>query len=112
MIAVPASPIPPFCVRVERASSEAVVAPQGELDVASARVLERELRVLSAERVQRVVLDLRGVEFIDSNGLRTLLGVRNTALREGYELTVMPGPPRVQRIFDLTATRGLFAWRD
>lgn len=112
MIAVPASPIPSFCVRVERAPSEAVVAPQGELDVASAGVLEREIRALGAEHVERVILDLRGVEFIDSTGLRTLLSVRNTALREGYELTLMPGPPRVQRIFDLTATRGLFHWHD
>jgi anti-anti-sigma factor len=59
-----------------------------------------------------MLLDLRGVEFLDSTGLRILLSVRNTALREGYTLTVVPGPARVQRVFDLTGTRGLFAWRD
>ncbi|MEY2442673.1 MAG: hypothetical protein QOJ46_2099 [bacterium] len=111
MIATP-SPIPPFCVRVVRNQREVVVAPVGELDVASVEVLEDEIRGLGAERVDRVILDLRGVEFIDSTGLRLLLSTRNTALREGYALTVVPGPPRVQRVFDLTGTRGLFAWRD
>ncbi len=111
MIATPASPIRPFCVRVVREGDEVVVAPQGELDLASADMLEREIRALVAEPGERVVLNLRGVDFIDSTGLRTLLSLRNTALREGHGLTVVPGPPRVQRIFDLTGTRGLFHWR-
>jgi anti-sigma B factor antagonist len=112
MIATPASPAPPFCVRLTRHDHDVVVAPAGELDVGSAGVLEAEIRELGARRVDRVVVDLRGVGFIDSTGLRLLLGMRNTALREGYALTVIPGPPRVQRVFDLTATRGLFHWRD
>jgi len=36
--------------------------------------------------------------------------VRNDAKRARRRLDVVPGPPRVQRIFELTATRGLFDW--
>jgi len=49
---------------------------------------------------------------MDSTGLRLLISLRNTAKREGHRLMVVPGPRQVQRIFDLTATRGLFDWRE
>ncbi len=109
MNAVAASPLEPFRVRVTHDRDEVVVAPAGELDLASADVLEREIRGLPGD-VERVVVDLRDVEFIDSTGLRLLLSVRNGAMRERRHLLVVPGPPRVQRIFELTGTRGLFDW--
>lgn len=83
----------------------------GELDLASADVLEREVRRLRVAGFDRVVVDLRRVDFMDSTGLRLLISLRNTAKREGHRLLIVPGPRQVQRIFDLTATRGLFDWR-
>jgi len=111
MNAVSVSPIAPFRVRVTQDRGEVVVAPAGELDLASAAMLEREIRELPGD-VERVVVDLRKVEFIDSTGLRMLLSVRNGAKRERRRLCVVPGPPRVQRIFELTGTRGLFDWAE
>lgn len=46
---------------------------QGELEFASVPDLERELEHAHADGAGRVVLDLRGVTFIDSTGIRTLL---------------------------------------
>ena len=111
MLATSPSPLPPFCVRVVRERGEIVVAPAGELDIASAAVLEREIHGLRVTRGDRVVIDLRGVDFLDSTGLRLLISLRNSAKRGGYGLIVAPGPARVQRVFELTGTRGLFDWR-
>ncbi len=111
MLATSPSPLLPFCVRVLRERGEIVVAPAGELDIASADVLQREFCELHLTRADRVVLDLRGVDFIDSTGLRLLISLRNSAKRGGYGLIVAPGPARVQRVFELTGTRGLFDWR-
>lgn len=83
----------------------------GELDLVSADLLERQVETLR-QAFDPIVLDLRRVNFIDSTGLRLLLSLRNAAKREGQDLILVPGPRRVQRIFDLTATRGLFDWRD
>ncbi len=112
MVATSASPVPPFRVRVVRDRGDVVVAPAGELDIASAGLLERELRELGVDRDDRVVLDLRALDFLDSTGLRLLITVRNSAKRAGHGLVLVAGPPRVQRIFELTGTRGLFDWRD
>ncbi len=111
MNSVAASPPAPFAVNVVHDRDEVTVAPAGELDLASAALLEREIRDLPGH-VEHVVVDLRDVEFIDSTGLRTLLSVRNGAMRERRRLLVVPGPPRVQRIFELTGTRGLFDWAE
>lgn len=106
-----ASPAP-FSVSLVPDRGEVVAVLSGELDLASADVLEREVRAMRMQGIDRVVVDLRLVEFMDSTGLRLLISLRNTAEREGHDLIIVPGPRRVQRIFELTATRGLFHWRD
>ena len=102
----------PFCVDVVPGDDEIVVEAIGELDLYSADVLEREVVRLRADGHDRIVVDLRGIEFIDSTGLRLLIGLHRAAQREGRSLSLVPGPRPVQRIFELTATQALFDWRD
>jgi anti-sigma B factor antagonist len=109
---VPGSAAQPFSVVAVPERGEVVVVLTGELDLASADLLEREVRRCRVAGGDCVVVDLRHVAFIDSTGLRLLISLRNTAQRERHRLIVVPGPHRVQRIFDLTGTRGLFDWRE
>ena len=102
----------PFCVDVVPGDGEIIVEAIGELDLESAPVLEREVIRLRADGHDRIVVDLHGVEFIDSTGLRVLLGLQRAAQRDGRSLSLVPGPRPVQRIFELTATHALFHWRD
>ena len=101
----------PFRIDLVLDGREVFLVLAGELDLVSAEVLERQVRKLR-RGFDPVVLDLSRVDFVDSTGLRLLLSLRNAARREGQRLVLVPGPPRVQRIFDLTATRSLFDWRD
>ena len=102
----------PFRVDVAPGCDEIVVGAIGELDLHSAPVLEEEVSRLRVGGHERVVVDLSGVEFIDSTGLRLLIGLHRAAQREGRAITLVPGPRQVQRIFELTATDALFHWRD
>lgn len=112
MKAIPSQSVEQFSVGVVRDRDEVVVALTGELDLATADMLEREIRELRHSGCDRVVVDLRQLDFMDSAGLRVLISLRNTAKCVGHRLILVPGPRQVQRIFDLTATRGLFDWRD
>ena len=103
---------PPFSLSIVPNRSEVVVVPEGELDLACADELDGEVRELRRSGFDRVVIDLRGVEFMDSAGLQVLLSLRNDAKRDGHSLTLTPPPRRVERVFELTATRGLFDWRE
>lgn len=82
----------------------------GDLDLPAADAFEREVRSVAASG-ERLLIDLRAVEFLDSGGLRALLALRNDAKRHGRELALVPGPAAVQRVFVLSGTRGLFDWR-
>ena len=47
------------------------------------------------------VLDLRELTFMDSSGLRLILSAHAAARRDGAILEIVPGPPSVQRVFQI-----------
>lgn len=69
----------PFSVQVDDQDGRLVVRPVGELDLATVPELEGVvLPPLEAGRT--VVLDLRGLEFLDSSGVRTILEAQALAV--------------------------------
>lgn len=92
--------IPPFDVDVSRSGDTLTVRPSGELDIATVPRLADALH--TQEAYDRLVLDLRGLSFIDSSGLRLVLMEVERAAGEGHAVEVVPGDERVQRIFRLT----------
>jgi anti-anti-sigma factor len=76
----------------------------GELDLATAPLLEAELE---RARAQAVVLDLGELTFIDLAGLRAVLAAESQARENNQELTLMDGSKPVRRLFELTGAEGL-----
>ena len=97
----------PFSCEVRPERGAARVLALGSLDVIAAPVLEAQLRELRDAGVLRLIVDLSGLRFMDSTGLRLLLAWDADAHREGYAIEVVPGPPAVQRVFELTGTSSL-----
>ena len=108
--APPSHPPRQFSVDVVDGRRELTVAVTGDVGLWSVdRIVER-IRGRRREDCERVVIDLRRVAFIDTTGLRVLLGLTNDARRDGYRLELIPGPPAVQRTFALTGTSPRFDW--
>jgi anti-anti-sigma factor len=81
----------------------AVVALSGELDVAGAGLLEHELdRVLADHGPSALVLDLSGLDFMDSTGLRLVVLADQRASQEGRRFAVVRGGDDVHRVFEIT----------
>jgi anti-anti-sigma factor len=78
------------------------VRPVGELDIATAPVVDARLAELQSAGVRDVVLDLHAVEFLDASGLRLILRWDHAARAGGFSFGVVPGPPHVSRLFTLT----------
>ena len=93
----------PFRCDVLPERNQVRVAPVGELDAATVDELAGEIAELRHSGFKRLVLDLRELTFIDSSGLRLVLGL-DAASGADFELIMIPGPPAVQRIFELTST--------
>jgi anti-sigma B factor antagonist len=92
----------PFRVDVEPARESVRVAPVGELDIATVDKLQAEVTRLRESGFERIVLDLRGVRFLDSTGLRLVLALDGAARADSHELSVIRGSDVVHRIFEVT----------
>ena len=78
----------------------------GELDIAAAPRVDETLAQLEGEGPTRVVLDLRGLTFLDSTGLRSILSADARAREADRRLTLIQGPDVVQRVFSITGLEG------
>jgi anti-anti-sigma factor len=101
-----------FAIAVRPDRDLVTVEPAGDLDLATAERVAAAVSDLRAVGFEHVVIDLRKVAFMDSTGLEMLLALRECAERDGHALTLVDPPASVGRIFELTGTRELFAWRD
>ncbi len=75
---------------------------RGELDLSSAERVERELERVESERPELIVLDLSGLTFLDSTGLRLIVTADQRARQSDRRLAVVRGPATVQRVFTIT----------
>jgi anti-anti-sigma factor len=89
-----------FEVAVRAEARGTVVTVVGELDVASSEALERELAKL--HEVALVVVDLRGLAFIDSTGLGVLVRAHQLAQEQGRRLGLVRSDGQVNRLLVLT----------
>jgi anti-sigma B factor antagonist len=88
-----------FKTELHRDGGVAVLALWGELDLSSSAELDGQLERLDADRI---IVDLRELEFIDSTGLGALVKAHQRAQAEGRFLGLVKGGAQVQRLLDLT----------
>ena len=87
-----ATPPEEFSISVAEVDGRAQLTLRGELDLATAPELEQ----LLTERIdasQEVVVDLRGLEFMDSSGIRVLVAAHARAGRTGTRVLVVRPEP-------------------
>jgi anti-sigma B factor antagonist len=92
---------PPFRVDVHPEREAVRVVPVGELDLATAPLLERELHELRKSGFDQVVLDMRQLTFIDSSGIRVLVAEHRFVERSDRRFSVIGGPRAIQRVLEL-----------
>ncbi|MBA3808049.1 MAG: STAS domain-containing protein [Solirubrobacterales bacterium] len=89
-------------ITVTQEDERAVLALDGELDMASAPQLQRAVEDPELAGKGLVVLDLHRLEFIDSTGLRIILAARKLCGERDQELAVTQGSPQVERLLSVT----------
>src|SRR5438105_14955908 len=87
---------------VTSAGNAVTVAFTGELDISRSDEVERELERIEGEGPTTLVFDLRRLEFLDSTGLRLILGADSRARRDGRSVVIVPGPEAVHRVLRTT----------
>ena len=74
---------------------------EGEVDAATAPVLEARIVDAVDAGVHEIVLDFGRLEFIDSSGLSVLVASHKRLRDTGCRLVVESPPPAAQRLFEI-----------
>ncbi|HWH10702.1 MAG TPA: STAS domain-containing protein [Solirubrobacteraceae bacterium] len=96
-------------VRRSRRGAAQIIELAGELDLATAGELALAIKAASVRGAAIIVLDLRRLEFIDSSGIHVIV---EAWARLRARLTVVKGPPRVHRVFELCGLVGRLAFAE
>jgi len=84
----------------------------GELDLVSAPQLESELMAVESPEAGEVLIDLAEIEFVDSTGLRVLLGAAKHADATGHKLLVRHVGGQARRLFEIAGVMDQFSFED
>ncbi len=105
--------VEPFAIDVDELEDRIVVVPRGELDMASAPELEQTI-MPRLEQAAWVLLDLRSLDFIDSSGLRVVVGAHRSAEERGGRFTCVRGEAgsTVHRIVEIAGIDGVIEMVD
>jgi anti-sigma B factor antagonist len=80
--------------------------------MATTDTLTRKLDMVGSRPPAHVVIDLSGLQFLDSTGLYALITVHREWSSEERPFKLIRGPRAVQRVFELTETEALFEFED
>jgi anti-anti-sigma factor len=99
-----------FDVHVQRVGDTDVIAPAGELDLATSHALGAALAAAGEHGAPRVVLDLRRLTFVDSSGISLIIKFKRHFAAEGVQFGVVKGDEIVQRAFEISHVEPLLPW--
>jgi stage II sporulation protein AA (anti-sigma F factor antagonist) len=87
-------------IGVERSLDQLVVSISGELDLATAPLLQEHLLEAQSD-VSEVVVDLEHTTYIDSTGLDVLVSAHKRLAKSGGQLIIRALTPRSLRLFEI-----------
>ena len=96
----------PVDALLERRADTVVVVVFGEIDLSCSDRLNARLREMIGS-ARLLILDLSDVSFMDVSGLHCVLDAHHASHAAGVEFALVPGPPTVQRLFQVTKTDGV-----
>jgi anti-sigma B factor antagonist len=94
---------------IEAYGSVAVLTVSGETDLYTARSFKRDVDEALDLAPGDVVLDLLGLDLVDSTALGVLIAAQSRMLEERRGLVLVVGRRHVLRVFDITGLRDMFS---
>lgn len=97
---------------VSEHNGHTVLAVKGEVDVYTAPRLRERLVELVTEGKRKIVVDLEGVDFLDSTGLGVLVGGLKRLRSNDGEMSLVSTQSRILKVFEITGLTKVFSIHD
>jgi anti-sigma B factor antagonist len=91
---------------------KAVVFISGEVDVSTTPKMKAALAELIEGGYGRIIIDMSGVQFLDSTGLGALVGAYKKLRERNGEVELAALPPHIKRLFEITRLDSVFRIHD
>lgn len=95
-------------VDVERDGDLTRLLVTGDLDLSTVGRVRLAIERACERAPAKLVIDLSGVDFVDSHGLQLLVATERTLTAEGRALTLVPPADHIRRVFTLTGLDWIF----
>lgn len=95
-------------IEAQRDSDTVVLRLAGEIDLRTSPELRETLLDLIEQRPARIILDLAGVDYIDSSGVGTIVELKRKAMRNSSKVVLVTLQPRVRSLFEITRLDNFF----
>jgi anti-sigma B factor antagonist len=96
-------------ITVDLAAPDAtVLAARGEIDVYSSSMFREEITSIIDAGTHRLVLDIEGVEFLDSTGLGVLISALKRVRARDGSMGIVCTQPRILRVFKVSGLSEVF----
>jgi anti-sigma B factor antagonist len=92
----------PFEINVVRDRESATVTLAGELDIATVPRVEEAIEATLTDGLQVLTVDLSGLGFVDSSGLRLFIVLDQRAAEQGWELRLLRPDAHVLTVFQVS----------
>jgi anti-sigma B factor antagonist len=99
-------------VDVADVDGQRIVRLTGDVDAYSSSQLRDRLAQLIDDGAESVVLDLSGLQFLDSTGLGVLVGAQKRLTQANGELVLRSPRPGARKVFELTGLDQIFIVED
>jgi anti-sigma B factor antagonist len=95
-------PSTPFEINAVREEDSATVTLTGELDIATVPRVEEAIDTALAGEVRTLTVDLGGLGFVDSSGLRLFIVLDQRAAEQGWTLRLLRPAEHVLTVFQVS----------
>ncbi len=96
-----------FSLDLEYRGRVPLVSVHGDVDVYTAPALDKQLQDLAGEGYTQVRIDLSDVSYLDSEGLKVLIRLRNSLGCDG-EVRILGARGTVKRVFEISGLDKIF----
>jgi anti-anti-sigma factor len=96
----------------EREGPVHVISLFGELDLATVARVRAQLELAEGSDAASIVVDLSGLTFMDSTGIRLLIEAHERSLADANRLTLLRGGASVQRVLEITGVAEILPFAD